>query len=66
MCTLELHFRSTGRQIAFTEVRKLLRNHQGVRYGILFPAQLTHNGEEKEFIDEDKAMGYIKKNIVPD
>eukprot|EP00064_Thunnus_orientalis_P010895 superscaffoldBa00001519_g10924 len=65
--SLVAHFDgSTGRQIAFTEVRKLLRNHQGVRYGILFPAQLTHNGEEKEFIDEDKAMGYIKKNIVPD
>lgn len=52
---------------AFTEVRKLLRNRQGVRYGILFPARLriTHNGEEKEFTDADKAMGYVKKNIIP-
>lgn len=52
---------------AFTEVRKVLRNCQGVRYGILFPARLriTHNGEEKEFTDASKAMAYVKKNIVP-
>lgn len=52
---------------AFTEVRRLLRNRQGVRFGILFPARLriTHNGEEKEFTDADKAMGYVKKNIAP-
>lgn len=51
---------------AFTEVRKLLRNSQGVRYGILFPARLriTHNGEEKEFTDADKAMRYVRSHII--
>lgn len=45
---------------AFTEVRKLLRNRQNVRFGILFPARLrvTHNGEEKEFTNADKAVTY--------
>lgn len=52
---------------AFTEVRKLLRNCQNVRFGILFPARLrvTHNGEEKEFTDAEKVMTYVKKHIIP-
>lgn len=52
---------------AFTEVRKLLRNRQNVRFGILFPARLrvTHNGEEKEFTDAEKAMTYVRKHIIP-
>lgn len=52
---------------AFTGVRKMLRNRQDVRYGIMFPARLriTHNGVEKEFTDADKAMAYVKKTIVP-
>lgn len=51
----------------FTEVRKLLRERQGVRYGILFPARLrvTYRGEDMEFSDSDKAMAYVKKNIIP-
>lgn len=50
-------------RVAFNEVRKLLRNQQGVRYGILFPARLhiTFNGDEKEFAS--KAMIYVKKNV---
>ena len=52
---------------AFTEVRKLLHNRQNVRFGILYPARLriTHNGEEKEFTDAEKAMSYVKKHIIP-
>lgn len=48
---------------AFTEVRKLLRDW----YGILFPAWLrvTYRGEDMEFTDPDKAMTYVKKNIIP-
>lgn len=51
---------------AFTEVRRLLRNCPGVRYGILFPARLriTHKGEEKEFTDAGKAMGYVKQCVI--
>ena len=52
---------------AFTEVRKMLRDRQGVRYGILFPARfrVTYGGEDREFTDPDKAMTYVKKNILP-
>ena len=52
---------------AFTEVRKLLRDREGVRYGILFQARLrvTFRGEDREFTDSDKAMTYVKKNIIP-
>ncbi|KAL0185492.1 hypothetical protein M9458_021189 [Cirrhinus mrigala] len=52
---------------AFTEVRKLLHNRQNVRFGILFPARLrvTHNGEEKEFTDAEKAMTYVRNHIIP-
>lgn len=50
---------------AFTEVRKLLRNRQGVRYGILFPARLrvTYRGEDMEFTDPDKAMTYVRRTL---
>ena len=52
---------------AFTEVRKLLRNRQGVRYGILFPARfrISYKGEDKEFTDADKAMAFVKKHVIP-
>lgn len=51
---------------AFTDVKRLLRNRQGVRYGLLFPAQLriTHGEEDKEFADPNKAMAYVKENII--
>lgn len=51
---------------AFTEVRKLLHSRPNVRFGILFPARLriTHNGEENEFTDAEKAMDYVKKRII--
>ncbi len=45
----------------------LLRNRQGVRFGILFPARLriSHDGKEKEFTVAEEAMRYVKKNIIP-
>ena len=51
---------------AFTDVRRLFRNRQGVRYGLLFPARLriTHGEEDKEFAYPNKAMAYVKKNII--
>lgn len=51
---------------AFTDVRSLLREQRGVRYGLLFPARLriTHNGADREFLDPDKAMAHVKKYIV--
>lgn len=51
---------------AFTEVRRLLHNQQGVRFGILFPAQLqiTNKGEDKEFLDLGKYMDYVKLHII--
>lgn len=52
---------------AFTDVRKMLRGRRGVRYGILYPARLriTHDGEEKEFVDAAKAMAYVKTKVIP-
>lgn len=52
---------------AFTEVRKLLRDRQGVRFGLLFPARLriTYEGADKQFTDPEKAMAYVKMNIIP-
>lgn len=52
---------------AFTDVRKMLRGRQGVRYGILFPARfrISHNNEEKEFTDATKAMAYVKDKVIP-
>lgn len=51
----------------FTEVRKLLRDQEGVRYGILFPARfrVTFRGEDREFTDPVKAMTYVRRNIIP-
>lgn len=51
---------------AFSEVRRLLRNRRDVRYGLLFPARLriSHGEEDKEFLDANKAMDYVKKKII--
>lgn len=52
---------------AFTGVKRLLRNQQGVHYGLLFPARLriTHGEEDLEFVDPDIAMAYVKDKIIP-
>lgn len=53
---------------AFSDVRRVLRGRQGVRYGLLFPARLriTHDGEEKEFRNATEAMDYVKRKIAPE
>lgn len=47
---------------AFTDVRKILRDRPGVRYGIFYPTRLriTFNYVEQEFVDADKAMDLRK------
>ena len=59
--------RAAKARAKFTEVRKLLHNHQNVQFGILFPARLrvTHNGEEKEFTNAEKVMTYVRNHIIP-
>uniref|UniRef100_A0A3P8T1M0 L1 transposable element RRM domain-containing protein n=1 Tax=Amphiprion percula TaxID=161767 RepID=A0A3P8T1M0_AMPPE len=49
---------------AFTEVRRMLRGRQGIRYGLFYPAKfrISHNNVEKEFVDATKALDYVKKN----
>uniref|UniRef100_A0A669E9G4 L1 transposable element RRM domain-containing protein n=1 Tax=Oreochromis niloticus TaxID=8128 RepID=A0A669E9G4_ORENI len=45
---------------AFTDVRKILQDRPGVRFGILYPARfrVSYNNVEKEFVDAAKAMDY--------
>lgn len=52
---------------AFTDVRRVLRNRPGVRYGIFFPARLriTYNDVQQEFVDATKAMDYVNAKIPP-
>ncbi|KAL6480098.1 hypothetical protein MHYP_G00111310 [Metynnis hypsauchen] len=47
---------------AFNNVWNLLRGRRDVLYGIIFPASLciSFNGDEKEFLDPEKAMTYVK------
>lgn len=53
---------------AFSEVRRLLRGRDGVKYGLLYPARLriTFNGAEKRFQNPEEAMTYVKTKIMPD
>ena len=53
---------------AFSEVRRLLRGRDGVKYGLLYPARLriTYNGTEKRFQNAGEAMTYVKTKILPD
>lgn len=50
----------------FTEVRRLLRDQQGVRFGILSPARLriSYKGEEREFLYPGEATNYVKQHII--
>lgn len=47
---------------AFNDVRRQLRDIEGLRFGILHPARLrvTYNGEEKEFKSPEEAEAFIK------
>ncbi len=49
----------------FTDVWRALRGRKEIRYGLLYPARLriTHRDEDKEFVDPQKAMDYVK-NIL--
>lgn len=52
--------------IVKARVRNLLRGRQEICYGIMFPAQLciSYNGDNKDFLDPEKAMAYVK-TIIP-
>ncbi|KAL7868203.1 hypothetical protein SRHO_G00095870 [Serrasalmus rhombeus] len=47
---------------AFNDVRRRLRDIEGARYGLLYPARLriTYNGVEKEFVSAEEASSYVK------
>ncbi|KAL7870573.1 hypothetical protein SRHO_G00080700 [Serrasalmus rhombeus] len=47
---------------AFNDVRRQLRDIEGARYGLLYPARLriTYNGVEKEFVSAEEASSYVK------
>lgn len=51
---------------AFSDVRKMLRGRQGIRYGLIYPAKfrISYNGEEKEFLNAPEAMDYVKKKFT--
>lgn len=50
---------------AFNDVRNLLRGRRDIRYGIMFPArlQISYKGDNKEFLNPEKAMSYVKSTI---
>lgn len=50
---------------AFTDIRKVLRGRKGVRYGLLYPARVSHGNEDEEFLDPSKAMEYVQKKVLP-
>lgn len=54
-------------QAAFNEVRSLLRNCEGIRFGLRYPAILqitTQDGWETSFKDAVKPKDYILKQLV--
>lgn len=53
---------------AFMEVKRLLRGQTNVRYGLIYPARLrvTHNGTEKQFLNPEEALKYVKTEILPE
>ena len=55
------------RRSAFKEVRGLLRGHDGIRFGIKFPATFRitlSDGREASFTDPKAAKAYVVKNVV--
>lgn len=53
---------------AFKDVRGLLHRCRGVKFGILYPATLkitTTTGDQKTFVDPDKAKEYILGHLQP-
>ena len=51
---------------AFNDVRRMLKDVPGVKFGILFPARLriTFNRTESFFTDPEVARTYVSQNIV--
>lgn len=51
---------------AFNDVKQLLRGRAGVRYGVIHPAKfrITHHGIEKDFLDPEAAMSYVKASVI--
>ena len=51
---------------AFNDVRRMLKDVPGVKFGILFPARLriTFNRTESFFTDPEAARTYVSQNIV--
>ncbi|KAL7880537.1 hypothetical protein SRHO_G00027910 [Serrasalmus rhombeus] len=57
------HIAKTAKaRAAFNDVRRRLRDIEGARYGLLYPARLriTNNGVEKEFVSAEEASSYVK------
>ncbi|ROL42847.1 LINE-1 retrotransposable element ORF1 protein [Anabarilius grahami] len=51
------------RRAAFGQVRQLLRQCEGVKYGLLYPAKLritTRDGQQKSFTDPEKAVTFVR------
>lgn len=54
------------RRVAFDEAKKLLRDCQGVKYGLLFPARfrITLNGTQSMFNSPEEVTSFIFSNIL--
>ncbi|GAA6090575.1 uncharacterized protein LOC117469232 [Tachysurus ichikawai] len=49
---------------AFGQVRQLLRQCEGIKYGLLYPAKLritTRDGQQKSFTDPEKAATFVRE-----
>lgn len=52
------------RRAAFGQARQLLRQCEGVKYGLLYPAKLritTRDGQLKSFTDPEKAVTFVRR-----
>lgn len=62
--------RTARARTAFNDVCRQLRDIEGVRFGLLYPARLriTHGGQQRDFTSPEEAMTFIKminKDIAP-
>ena len=51
---------------AFNDVRRMLKDVPGVRFGLLFPARLriSFSGAESFFTDPEAVRAYVSRDIV--
>lgn len=63
---LDFTARVAKARAAFNEVRRMLKDRPGFRFGILFPARLriTYNGAESIFTDPEAARTYVSQRIA--